>query len=475
MYSAFLLKGFVIGFSIAAPVGPIAVLCIRRTLSSGLWSGLFSGLGAACADGIYGAIAAYGLTSISQILVGQQLWFGVGGGLFLGYLGVKTFLAQPAEKSAPDKQGNLVGDFISTLLLTLTNPMTILAFVAIFAGLGLANAATSTGAATTIVIGTICGSAVWWVLLCGGVSLVRNKFTPTSLRIVNRISGAIIMAFAALALINSINYLVKDHMFLSTKSEKIFIHNNTGEKLAGLRDLPTIIHDKYPTIVLVHGFGASKHEYGMFDNLANHLASNGYQIYRFDFAGCGESEGTYSHTTLSKLVSDLKNILTFVQNQPTTDNLRFGLVGMSLGTAVITAFQPKNVKAIVYLGSVSEPHKSLKKLFGPGYNPDGISVRTTVNRITAQEKKVEMFGDFWKDFDHYNLPALIKNIQAPILFIHGEKDSIINTASSQLYFDNANSPKDLKFIKNADHAFYAPEERNEMIALTKKWFDNYLL
>lgn len=268
-----------------------------------------------------------------------------------------------------------------------------------------------------------------------------------------------------------IKYLLKN-MFAkkSYKIEKVFVQNKRNEKLAGLRDLPTIKRDKFPTILLVHGFGANKTEYGMFDDLAKRLASNGYQVYRFDFAGLGESEGTYSFTTLTKQAEDLESILNFIKTQPTTDNFRIGLMGMSLGTAVITALQPKNVRAIVYLGSVSEPHKTLKELFGDGYRPDGTSVR-----ITSEGKRVEMYGDFWKDFDNYNLPELIKNIKTPIMFIHGEKDSKVGVDSAKLYFDNSSDPKELKVIKNADHGFYEPDERKEMIDLAESWFDKYLL
>ncbi len=161
------------------------------------------------------------------------------------------------------------------------------------------------------------------------------------------------------------------------KIEKVFIQNKRNEKLAGLRDLSTSRRDKYPTVILVHGFGGNKTEYGMFDDIAKRLASNGYQVFRFDFAGLGESEGIYSFTTLTKQTEDLESILNYVKTQPTVDNFRLGLVGMSLGTAVITAFQPKNVRALVYLSSVSEPHKTLKELFGTGYHPDSTSVRIT--------------------------------------------------------------------------------------------------
>ncbi|HEX9370073.1 MAG TPA: LysE family transporter [Roseiflexaceae bacterium] len=141
MDKSLLLRGLVVGFSIAAPVGPIGVLCIRRTLADGQVAGFVSGLGAATADAIYGSIAGFGLTFISGILVSQQGWLRLIGGLFLCYLGVKTLLARPAERPASAGGVGLVGAYASTFFLTLTNPLTIFAFLGVFAGLGLANAA----------------------------------------------------------------------------------------------------------------------------------------------------------------------------------------------------------------------------------------------------------------------------------------------------------------------------------------------
>jgi len=135
---ATLLRGLVIGFSIAAPVGPIGVLCIRRTLADGRATGLAVGLGAAAADAVYGAIAGFGLTAVSSLLVRQQGILRLVGGLFLCYLGVRTFLARPADRAARAGGAGLVGAFTSTFGLTLTNPATILSFVAVFAGLGIA-------------------------------------------------------------------------------------------------------------------------------------------------------------------------------------------------------------------------------------------------------------------------------------------------------------------------------------------------
>jgi threonine/homoserine/homoserine lactone efflux protein len=199
----FFLRGLVIGFSIAAPVGPIGVLCIRRTLAEGRAVGFVSGLGAATADSFYGAIAGFGLTAVSGFLVDQQTWLRLIGGAFLIALGVKTFRSRPAEQAASvQRNGGLPGAYASTLALTLTNPATILAFVAIFAGLGIAESGADYGSALVLVAGVFGGSAVWWLILSGGVSLFRAKFTPARLRWVNWLSGLILAGFGLLAILS---------------------------------------------------------------------------------------------------------------------------------------------------------------------------------------------------------------------------------------------------------------------------------
>jgi threonine/homoserine/homoserine lactone efflux protein len=198
-YSLFF-RCLVIGISIAAPVGPIGVLCIRRTLTDGRASGLVSGLGAATADAMYGCVAGFGLTFISGLLIGQQMWLRLFGGLFLCYLGIKTLLSKPAEQEAKVQRTGLLGSYASTFLLTITNPMTIISFVAIFAGLGLANTNGSYASALILVLGVFLGSGTWWLLLSGGVGLFREKFNTQGLLWVNRISGAIITVFGLIAL-----------------------------------------------------------------------------------------------------------------------------------------------------------------------------------------------------------------------------------------------------------------------------------
>lgn len=196
---SFFIKGLLIGFSIAAPVGPIGVLCIRRTLADGRLSGLVSGLGAATADAVYGSIAGFGLTMISAFLIDQQIGIRLIGGTFLCFLGLKTFFSKPSDQAALAQGKGWLSAYISTFFLTLTNPMTILSFAAIFAGLRLGATARDYNSAGVLIMGVFCGSAAWWFLLSGGVSLLRRQFSKNAIRWVNRISGLVILSFGILA------------------------------------------------------------------------------------------------------------------------------------------------------------------------------------------------------------------------------------------------------------------------------------
>jgi threonine/homoserine/homoserine lactone efflux protein len=190
------LKGCAIGLSIAAPVGPIGVLCIRRSLAGGARVGFFTGLGAAVADGIYGAVAAFGLTAISTFLRDRELALRLIGGIFLLYLGIKTFASKPASEPASPRTN--AGAFASTLFLTLTNPMTIFTFMGIFVAVGVASDYQSAGIMT---LGVFLGSAAWWLFLSNGVALLRSRVTPNWMQWINRLSGAIILAYAVMVLL----------------------------------------------------------------------------------------------------------------------------------------------------------------------------------------------------------------------------------------------------------------------------------
>jgi threonine/homoserine/homoserine lactone efflux protein len=196
-------KGIMIGFAIAAPVGPIGLLCIQRTLARGRWSGTLSGLGAASADALYGCIAGFGLTVLSNLLLAWQTELQTVGGLFLLYLGWQTWRAKPAAQPAQIQPGRsgLLGDYLSTLALTLTNPVTILAFLGIFAGLGLATAGQDFVAAGSLVLGVFTGSLLWWLLLATGVGLLRGRLTSAVSNWINRASGALIAGIGIWAML----------------------------------------------------------------------------------------------------------------------------------------------------------------------------------------------------------------------------------------------------------------------------------
>lgn len=195
--SALFLKGLAFGFILAATVGPMWILCFRRTVAYGPMAGLASGMGIAVADAIYGSVAAFGLTAVSGFLLEHELWLGLAGSAFLLWLGMKTLLAPAQALDGAGVERLPAGAaFASTLGLTLTNPPTILAFAAIFAGLGLAASATWASAAL-VVLGVFLGSASWWIALPLAAARLRERIGPRTLRGINLVSGVSILGLAA--------------------------------------------------------------------------------------------------------------------------------------------------------------------------------------------------------------------------------------------------------------------------------------
>ena len=198
------IKGLCIGFLIAAPVGPIGLLCVMRTFSRGFISGLATGLGAATADGVYGCIAGFGVTIIASTLIEGELWIRSAGGLFLVYLGVRHIFLEPAPIGETLKSRGLVADYASTFLLTLTNPMTIVFFVAVFTNLGMEQIENNHWTALWLIAGVFAGSALWWLTLSLSVSILRRRFSIHRLRCVNKIAGVIIALLGAAGLISAL-------------------------------------------------------------------------------------------------------------------------------------------------------------------------------------------------------------------------------------------------------------------------------
>lgn len=192
------LKGVAVGFSIAAPVGPIGLLCIRRTLDNGRWAGLLTGLGAACADAVFALLAAFGVTVGASLTRGSS-WTHLAAAVILIVFGVKMAAAKPAAKAATSSGTTALWWFISTFLLTLSNPMTILSFIAVFAALGPAAGGLNSNLVMTL--GVFLGSVAWWLILSGGVSALRMSNNPRRTVWINRISGCAIAAFGLWALL----------------------------------------------------------------------------------------------------------------------------------------------------------------------------------------------------------------------------------------------------------------------------------
>ena len=186
-----LIKGAIVGVIIALPLGPVGVLCVRRTLFQGPSFGFVSGLGAATADSLFGVIAGFGLTIVRDFMLRYQDWFGVAGGLFLLYLGGRALTTVGAPESEPLDSEAHFGAYVSTFALTITNPITILAFAAIFAQIGVSNGSgyLDTG---LLVIGVFLGSLIWWLGLSFGIAALHRRLGFFNLAWLNRISGAVL-------------------------------------------------------------------------------------------------------------------------------------------------------------------------------------------------------------------------------------------------------------------------------------------
>ena len=195
------LKGIFIGLLIAIPVGPVGILCVHRVIAKGRLAGLFSGLGAAVADGLYGAVAAFGLTLISDFLIGYNFWIRLFGGIFIIIIGIRMYLTKPVLDIEDDVPNTLGRDFMSTFVVTITNPLTIMGFLAIFAGLNLINTQRGYMDASILVAGVVAGSCIWWLTLVVIFGFICSKFEISCLGALNKIVGVVIVMMGLFTII----------------------------------------------------------------------------------------------------------------------------------------------------------------------------------------------------------------------------------------------------------------------------------
>ena len=203
MELVFFLKGLIIGFAMAVPIGPVGIMCIRKTLSEGHSRGMVIGLGAATADSLFGSIEAFGLTFVSDMIASQYFWLRLVGGGLLIFLGIRTFRARREDAAIPLENNGLLGSYISAFLLALTNPVTIFAFVAVFAAFGVGQRL-GIVSACILVIGVFAGSFLWFLTLSYVATLFRKKLDSGGIRWVNRIAGILIILSGVAAFVSLI-------------------------------------------------------------------------------------------------------------------------------------------------------------------------------------------------------------------------------------------------------------------------------
>ncbi len=196
----FFLKGIAVGFVIAAPVGPVGMMCIHRTITDGKLFGFVTGLGAAIADTLYGCIAAFGLGFLAAELINYQIGLRAFGGAVLCVIGIRALLNRRAPNPVAPKRDQLFRIFVSTFIITVTNPLTILSFVAIFAAIGIAEVKEQMGWGIALVAGVFIGSAAWWVLLTSIAGIFHKRLDDTTAIWVGRVSGIVIIGFGLVLL-----------------------------------------------------------------------------------------------------------------------------------------------------------------------------------------------------------------------------------------------------------------------------------
>ena len=197
MDSSLFIQGMIIGLTLAVPVGPIALLCLQRAVTDGRLHGIVSGIGVATADSFYAAVTFLGLTVISGFIIANQFSLRLAAGVVLILVGVRIFLSIPAQMGVKTEHETYLRDYLSMVAITIANPLTLIFFIAILPGFGVVFHENSVLTASEFVSGVFIGSTLWWIILCGAIGSVRSRISAGHLKLINRISGVMIVCFGA--------------------------------------------------------------------------------------------------------------------------------------------------------------------------------------------------------------------------------------------------------------------------------------
>lgn len=253
---------------------------------------------------------------------------------------------------------------------------------------------------------------------------------------------------------------------------EFFVKDAKGRKLEVLQQIPDK-GDVFPTVLLVPGFGVDLHEYGLYDDLATALIKNGFQTWRFSFAGTGRSEGNFAETTLEYQVEQLKDIIDAVSNDRFTDKTRIGFLGHAFGASVIIAGLPYDgIQSLLFMSPMAEPYDNIAKMYKRqrGFNP------VSVSKMERPNKENTSIGpQFWKSLSHFNLVSQSKKATQPVLIIHGSKNFKVKGYEVEHYFRTISAPKKAHIIEKADHGFTGGSVRKKVSELTAEWFEKTLL
>jgi threonine/homoserine/homoserine lactone efflux protein len=191
------IQGIVIGLTLAVPVGPIALICIQRTLTDGRFHGIFSGIGVATADSFYAAVTVLGLTMISGVIIAHQFLFRFLAGIVLIFVGIRVFMSLPSCVCAKTVHETYFKDYLSMVGIAIANPLTLVFFLIVLPGFGIVINSTTFLSAAEFIAGVFFGSTAWWILLCGAIGSMRSSFSVKTLGLINRVSGVIISVCGA--------------------------------------------------------------------------------------------------------------------------------------------------------------------------------------------------------------------------------------------------------------------------------------